>query len=277
MLSRLTWMVATHRATVAGQTVPESVQPDASTMDMSILPIGGELPLDGRPYCLSNGWCFSLLDQAARIGLEHASSTTLESMLQALGIPQQDIQQMLMELGRYLQRGYLNGARRTLRSPMEVFVLPAWRSHEDQLVAAGWNELFVVDEPALNINTASPEILGFAWQLPTDNVNLLVAARAQAPIVISSELSEIMGIYAQSISFESMTRLASSTLLIRLYPPDRGARHEYRINFSPDDLQRAPWQWLQRRSVTSHALDAAFTSSLHKVPGILAAPFVATQ
>ncbi|MDI7027831.1 hypothetical protein QMO31_32915, partial [Pseudomonas aeruginosa] len=50
-----------------------------------ILPIGGELPLDGREFCMANGWCIALLDRSARLSLSGIDPRVLSRLLAGVG------------------------------------------------------------------------------------------------------------------------------------------------------------------------------------------------
>lgn len=87
LLARVQWLVATQRYTVAGLSVPGNAgaAPSKVDMDTSILPIGGELPLDGREFCMANGWCVALLDRSARLSLSGIDPRVLSRLLAGLG------------------------------------------------------------------------------------------------------------------------------------------------------------------------------------------------
>ena len=175
LLARVQWLVATQRYTVAGLSVPGNAgaAPSKVDMDTSILPIGGELPLDGREFCMANGWCVALLDRSARLSLSGIDPRVLSRLL--LGVPAEQVQVMVAQWFSYLYPGAAprlgsaaqasdrsspgQARRRPLRSVMEVFRLEAWRPWEAHLLDAGWRDLVAADEAALNINTADARIL----------------------------------------------------------------------------------------------------------------------
>lgn len=94
LLARVQWLVATQRYTVAGLSVPGNAgaAPSKVDMDTSILPIGGELPLDGREFCMANGWCVALLDRSARLSLSGIDPRVLSRLLAGLGVPAEQVQ-----------------------------------------------------------------------------------------------------------------------------------------------------------------------------------------
>lgn len=89
LLARVQWLVATQRYTVAGLSVPGNAgaAPSKVDMDTSILPIGGELPLDGREVCMANGWCIALLDRSARLSLSGIDPRVLSGCWRGWGFP----------------------------------------------------------------------------------------------------------------------------------------------------------------------------------------------
>ncbi|SDH99575.1 hypothetical protein SAMN05216189_1001202 [Pseudomonas delhiensis] len=275
LLSRLTWLASTQRLTLAGLTTPDSPAPSLADMDLSTLPVGAELALDGREYCLANGWCFALIDRASRLGLEQAPPVTLASVLEGLGVAPERIAPMLAELAGYLRSQPGRAVVRNLHAPQEVFVLDSWQPWETRLRAAGWDDLVTVGEPALNVNTASGQLLRLAWRLPEDNLALLLAARRERPLQGMGDLAGVLGIYLQQLPAENWSRLASATLFIRLRPVDAAARYEYQLRLESDDLQGSPWQFLQRRSLPRNVPDTDTASIHHEAPGVLAAPLVA--
>ncbi|MNO45839.1 hypothetical protein D3C76_361160 [compost metagenome] len=281
MLSRLTWLISTNRLTVAGQTTPDSIASQTTDMDASSLPVGAELPLDGREYCLANGWCFTLMDHAARLSLSAGTPATLTSLLVGLGVPAESTPQMLLDLGLYMRaRAAFGGegaiSARLLRSPMEVFVLPSWRRWEDLLVARGWCDFVSVNEAGLNLNTVDPALLSLAFGFPAESASRLLAIRTDHPIMMSSDVAAVFGIHAGNLPEDGWSRLASSILLIRLRPANAVARYEYQLNFGADELHQSPWQFLQRRSLQANVPDATNQRIVHDTPGVLAAPLVAS-
>lgn len=279
MLSRLTWLIATHRQTVAGLTTPESMPPEAGSMDPSILPAGSEIPMGGQEYCLVNGRCVQLIDRASRLSLTASEPATLNALLTGLGVPAEDSPRMLVELAQYLRDSHqAAGGRftqRVLHSPMEVFLLPSWRPWEDRLTRRGWTELVTVGEATLNLNTAGPEVLGAAWQLPPSGIARLLSLRSERPILHAADLEALLGGYAAVVPTEGWSRLPSSTVLIRSRPLDGQADHEYLLSFESKDLRLPPWQLLQRRTLSPHASTVAKPDALHTTPGLLAAPLMA--
>ncbi|MCL6691840.1 hypothetical protein SAMN05216577_10134 [Pseudomonas citronellolis] len=276
MLSRLTWLASTQRLTLAGLTTPDSPAPSLADMDMSVLPVGAELALDGREYCLANGWCFAFVDRASRLGLEQAPPAALASLLEGLGIAPERIAPMLAELAGHLRGPPGSAVLRSLHAPQEVFVLDSWRPWEAALRAAGWEELVTVGEPSLNVNTASGQLLRLAWRLPEDSLALLLAARHERPLRGVGDLEGVLGMYLQQLPAENWSRLASATLFIRLRPADAVARYEYQLRFESDDLQGSPWQFLQRRSLPRNVPITDTAPIHHEAPGLLSAPLVAS-
>lgn len=279
MLSRLTWLIATHRLTVAGLTTPESMVANAGDMDPSILPAGAEIPLDGREYCLANGVCLTLIDRASRVSLSGSEPVVLRTLLVNLGVPLERTPQMLVELALFLRSASSASSTgvtmRNLRSPMEVFLLPAWQPWEELLVSRGWNDLVAVDETALNLNTANAAVLLGAWGLSADNVTRLLSVRQEHPIMQRADLDALMGTYAGDLPEEGWSRLPSATVLVQIRLPGKAARYEYQINFESNDIRLPPWQLLQRRTLSSHVSELVAPHELHATPGILSAPLVA--
>ena len=168
-----------------------------------------ELPLDGREFCMANGWCIALLDRSARLSLSGIDPRVLSRLLAGLGVPAEQVQVMVAQWFSYLYPGAAprlgsaaqasdrsspgQARRRPLRSVMEVFRLEAWRPWEAHLLDAGWRDLVAADEAALNINTADARILSLAWGLPEDAVGRLLQARWQRPFTRMSDLHDVLG------------------------------------------------------------------------------------
>ncbi|AGI25280.1 hypothetical protein ACYCAX_11115 [Pseudomonas sp. MT3] len=279
MLSRLTWLMATHRLTAAGQTTPESAPADPSEMDPSMLSAGAELPLDGRELCWVNGFCVALIDRASRLSLNSSDPAAINALLLSLGVPAESTARMLRELALYqaAERGTASSllARRRLRSPMEVFRLPSWQQWEELLVARGWSELVTVGEAGLNLNTASAAVLTQAWRVPEGGLLRLLDLRRERPILSGSDLENILGGYYGDIPPEGWSRLPSSVVLIRIRPRDGEVRHEFQLKLLPNSSSLPPWQFLQRRTLPSHASEIVEPQSPQTLPGLLAAPLVA--
>lgn len=275
LVSRLTWMIATHRVTLGGVTTPDSPRGEADEMDGSILAVGGEIPVGGQEFCLPNGYCLALTDRASRISLSASQSDVIEALLIKLGVSPEAAPRMLLELATYLKNAPVGMPQRSLRSPMEVFVLPAWRPWEERLVASGWNDLVTVNEAALNLNTAGVRVLSDGWRLPDGALQRLLSLRQSRPILGSGDLEAMLGSYAASVPADGWSRLPSSVLLVRLRRADGKQRYEYQLNFESTDLRLPPWQLLERRTLPSHALPAVVTVPIRTTPGLLAAPLVA--
>ncbi|HBO3000345.1 type II secretion system protein GspK [Pseudomonas aeruginosa] len=293
LLARVQWLVATQRYTVAGLSVPGNAgaAPSKVDMDTSILPIGGELPLDGREFCMANGWCVALLDRSARLSLSGIDPRVLSRLLAGLGVPAEQVQVMVAQWFSYLYPGAAprlgsaaqasdrsspgQARRRPLRSVMEVFRLEAWRPWEAHLLDAGWRDLVAADEAALNINTADARLLSLAWGLPEDAVGRLLQARWQRPFTRMSDLHDVLGGHARLVPEDGWARLASPVLSIRLYPPGAEQGTEYEVRFNSEHRLLPPWQLLSKRSVKIN--DRYSNPPLHPdiAPGVLAAPLVA--
>lgn len=275
LLSRLTWMIATHRMTLGGITTPDSPGVESGDMDGSVMSAGGEVPVDGREFCLLNGYCLTLIDRASRISLSGSQSAVLNALLLNLGVQPEETPRMLVELARYLKNAPVGMSQRPLLSPMEVFVLPAWRPWEERLVANGWNDVVTVNEAALNLNTAGVRVLTDGWNLPDGALQRLLGLRQTHPILSTADLESMLGSYATSIPGDGWSRLPSSVLLLRLRRVDGEQRYEYQLSFESNDLRLPPWQLLPRRTLPSHVLSAILPVAIHAAPGILAAPLVA--
>lgn len=275
LLSRLTWMIATHRMTLGGITTPDSPGPESGDMDGSVMSAGGEIPVDGREYCLLNGYCLTLIDRASRISLSSSQPAVLNALLLSLGVQPEDTPRMLVELARYLKNAPAGMSQRALQSPMEVFVLPSWRSWEDRLVANGWGDLVTMNEAALNLNTADIRVLTEGWRLPASALQRLLVLRSAHPILSRTDLESMLGSYAASIPDEGWSRLPSAVMSVRLRRADGEQRYEYQLSFESNDLHLPPWQLLQRRTLPSHAPSAVVPVETHTTPGLLAAPLVA--
>ncbi|MCY1264983.1 hypothetical protein D9M68_141870 [compost metagenome] len=292
LMARVEWLVATQSYTVAGLTLPNGGTTAAVDMDTSVLPVGGELPLDGRQLCMTNGWCLTLIDQAARLSLSGIDPRLLASLLVGLGVSADQVPVMVAQWLDYLHPGVapqLGAAnevtgrmsqdllrRRPLRSVMEVFRLTAWQPWEDHLLGAGWTELVTTDEAALNINTADARVLSLAWGLPAGAVEQLLKARRARPLLQMSDLRDVLGAYAGRVPEDGWARLASSTLSIRLYPAGSAQATEYEVRFSSDHRLLPPWQLLLKRSVKINDRISIPPLAADAAPGILAAPLVAS-
>ncbi|MCP8464765.1 hypothetical protein NK553_12480 [Pseudomonas sp. ZM23] len=276
LLSRLTWLIATHRMTVAGQTTAESLAAQVGEMDPSILPAGAEIPVDGREYCLANGACITLIDRASRISLTSSEPAAISSLLVSLGVPVEDVPRMLVDLAAYLRDGSTQTvSARHLRSVMEVFVLASWRPWESRLVTSGWNDRVAIDEAALNLNTAGSDVLLRAWRLSPGGVSRLLMARQEHPIIQRVDVDELLGTEAESLPQEGWSRLPSSVLMIRMRFRSSVIRYEYEVSFESTDMRLPPWQFLQRRTLSIDAPESNAATQIHTTPGVLAAPLVA--
>jgi hypothetical protein len=289
LLARVQWLVATQGYTVAGLTVPGDPAGSSPQMDASILPVGGEIPLDGRAQCMSNGWCVALIDHAARLSLSSAEPRLLRNLLIGLGVRADQVPVMLAQWADYLHPGgapqlgaagdsgewsaWKQPRRRPVRTVMEVFSLRSWQHWEEHLLRAGWAELVTADESSLNVNTADVRVLSLAWRVPRMAVERLVVARQRQPITQPADLHILLGSSATRIPDDGWARLASASLSIRLFPAgaERGA--EYEVNFRSEHRLLPPWQIQLKRSIELNEHDSIKVAG--EVPSILSAPIVA--
>ena len=289
LLARVQWLVATQSYTVAGLTVPGDQARPSSQMDASILPLGGEIPLDGRALCTVNGWCVALIDQAARLSLSAAEPRLLRNLLVGLGVRADQVPVMLAQCADYLHPGdaprlgaagdsgewsnWRQARRRPVRSVMEVFSLTSWQRWEEHLLRAGWTELVTTEESLLNINTADARVLSLVWGLPRVAVERLVETRQRQPISQPSDLPLLLGSSASRIPDDSWARLASASLSIRLFPAGAERVTEYEVSFSSEHRLLPPWQIQLKRSVKRNEQSSIKVAG--EVPSILSAPIVA--
>ncbi|MCY1456690.1 hypothetical protein D9M71_739270 [compost metagenome] len=91
-----------------------------------------------------------------------------------------------------------------------------------------------------------------------------------------SDLRDVLGAYAGRVPEDGWARLASSTLSIRLYPAGSAQATEYEVRFSSDHRLLPPWQLLLKRSVKINDRISIPPLAADAVPGILAAPLVAS-
>ncbi|WP_028630959.1 type II secretion system protein GspK [Metapseudomonas resinovorans] len=289
LLARVQWLIATQGYTIAGLTIPSDGVAQVPQLDSSVMPVGGELPLDGRPLCMANGWCLGLTDDAARLSLSAVDPRLLGNLLLGLGVTPEEVPAMLAQWSDYLMpegaprlgsaggratwRGGSQDSRRTPRSVLEVFLLDRWQPWEEHLLNADWTELVTTSATPLNINTADPRVLNLAWGLPVEQVSRLVAAREQQSLARSTDLRALLGAHANLVPDDGWTRLASSTLSIRLHPTGVERATEYEVSFSSDHRMLPPWQLQLKRSVKRNEADSIHASG--DVPGILSAPLMA--
>lgn len=289
LLARVQWLVATQSYTVAGLLVPGDHGRPAPQMDASILPVGGEIPLDGRALCMTNGWCVALIDQAARLSLSAAEPRLLRNLLVGLGVRANQVPVMLAQWADYLHPGdapqlgaaggtgewsdWRQARRRPVRSVMEVFSLRSWQRWEEHLLREGWTDLVTTEESLLNINTADARLLSLVWGIPRLAVERLVDARQRQPISQPSDLHLLLGSSASRIPDDGWARLASASLSIRLFPAGAERVAEYEVSFSSEHRLLPPWQIQLKRSVKRNEQNSIEVAG--EVPGILSAPIVA--
>ena len=291
MLARVQWLVATQRYTVAGVTVPHAAELPVLEMDRSVLPVGDELPLDGRLLCLDNGWCVALVDHASRVSLTNSDPGLLRALLVALGVSVEDAGVMVSDWLAYFRPstgprlGSLGGGgdwggsgsprQRVVHSVMEVFRLASWQVWEDQLMAANWPDLVTAEAVALNFNTVHPKVLALVRGGTLEDAEAFPSARRVRPIMQQSELRGFLGQQAEYIPFEAWTRLASDTLAVRLFPIGATQMSEYDLRFNSNHILLPPWQRLAKRSINQDGSDnnPVFTPGM--VPDVLSSPLVA--
>lgn len=222
LLARVQWLVATQRYTVAGLSVPGNAgaAPSKVDMDTSILPIGGELPLDGREFCMANGWCIALLDRSARLSLSGIDPRVLSRLLAGLGVPAEQVQVMVAQWFSYLYPGAAprlgsaaqasdrsspgQARRRPLRSVMEVFRLEAWLTERVRLAGV----------PDAEVSVLLPR--GFEKQGTIARIEAQVRGQLQ-PASFSRLLQDIEAEQRQvSVEFLELNNMLSPMLNLQL-------------------------------------------------------------
>ncbi len=143
----LRYALSTHRQTLAGVDVQTEDINSLRNEDglLSVMPVGGEIRLDGRPYRGVGDVYYSLQDELGLVSLNAANRQMLQTFLTALGLSQLESQQMIDRLRDYRDSDNyrnLHGAeaaayeRLSLQPPPNDYL----RTNRELVSVLGWDQ-----------------------------------------------------------------------------------------------------------------------------------------
>ncbi len=267
--SVLLYLLGTQHITIAGLTLPGNPEKESANiaerfidpMKSSILPIGGELPLDDRPYQGIGKACFSIQDEGGLLSLNYfQTSPYFERLLGLMGVPALQRGPLIDKLLDYTDEDdlhRLNGAEAKdyeklgLNPPPNRFLLTGWEIRN----VLGWNEyseLWGDNDLSLprltttasgvipNPNTAPKILLKTIADIDDETAGRIIDAREKKPFSYPNEVSLAAG---KNLSLDPMGLpfFPSSRLRITLWY--QGGKHikEIHLRLTPKADKKAPW------------------------------------
>jgi len=283
--SALLYLLGTQHITIAGLTLPGNPEkhgidgsrlepsvclrlepsniPERFTdpMKSSILPIGGELPLDDRPYHGIGKACFSIQDEGGLLSLNYfQTSPYLERLIGLMGVPAHQRGPLMDKLLDYTDEDdfhRLNGAEAKdyeklgLNPPPNRFLL----TNREIRNVLGWNEypeLWGDNDLSLprltttasgvipNPNTAPKILLKTIANIDDETAGRIIDARKKKPFSYPGEISLAAG---KNLSLDPMglPLFPSSRLRITLWYQGGKYIREIHLRLTPKADKKAPW------------------------------------
>jgi type II secretory pathway component PulK len=260
------YLLLTQRMTFGGLTVDDRVvlsederadrQPDAD--QLSFMPVGNEIALDGRPYAGLGQVRFSLQDDRGLLAVNWTAPALLERYLDQAGgggtpvatqinrlLDYQD-EDDLYRLNSFERDGYEREKRpppsnRTLATPLELRRIKGW---DEALASMSDTDLLgsvtTIRSPQININTAPARVLQALPGVDAAAAERVVAQRALQPFLNLAGFNQIVGALPAELELLSLYPSASGTL--RLWSAQGGGVQVLHWTLTPLDDGGRPWR-----------------------------------
>lgn len=262
------YLLSTQKFNIGGLTVPEikpldsreekPLDPFAEEND-SVLPVGGEIALDDRPYFGQGKALFALQDEVGLININTVSDARMARFLHLLGVEEKLLPHLIDKFKDYIdidEFHRINGAEayhyqqqnlppppnRYLLHPMEVKQVLGWRDQtvlwkNDQLNQL--THLFVAARP--NINTAPSLVLQAAYNINKEAAERIIKTREKMPFYQTSTVTEVTGMVLDLDEYES-NFFPSNYLRLTLWYQGARRMRQIHIQLMPMAEDRKPWQ-----------------------------------
>lgn len=217
-----------------------------------------QVRLDGRPYLIDvdGDLVVQLRDQAGMINMALLFGQPHERLLERLGVEASQRQAMIARYQDYVdtddlkqpngaeRRDYPDGgpANRRLVRPAEWLSLLGARQAVDK---RSWRELRddLAADPmsvAINVNTASPNVLGLLLGISEDQAQALIQAREQAPLMSSTDIANVTGMPFGD-DFERVYTYPAGVTLVTIRDTRSAWTYRARLTLTPSGLEQPLW------------------------------------
>lgn len=217
-----------------------------------------QIRLDGRPYLIDadGPLVVQMRDQAGMVNMALLFGQPHERLLERIGIEASLHQVMLARYQDYVdlddlkqpngaeRRDYPDGgpANRRLVRPAEWLSLLGAREAVDK---RRWRELRddLAADPmsaAINVNTASSNVLSILLGLDEHQAQALIRAREQAPLMSSSDIANVTGIPFGD-DFERIYTYPAGVTLVTIRDTRSAWTYRARLALTPSGLEQPLW------------------------------------
>lgn len=214
--------------------------------------------LDGRPYLMDvdGPLVVRMRDEAGMINMAMLYGQPYERLMERLGVDAKMRQEMIARYQDYVdtddlkqpngaeRRDYPDGgpANRRLMRPAEWLSIlgareavnkKAWRELRDDLAADPMSV-------AINVNTASPNVLGILFGMSEDQAQALIRAREDAPLMSATDIANVTGMPFGE-DFERIYTYPAGVTLITIRDTRSAWTYRARLSLTPSGLEQPLW------------------------------------
>jgi type II secretory pathway component PulK len=264
----LLYLLATQRMTIAGLTAPQATggrdapqtrsQSNVLSSNISVLPVGGEIPMDGRAFPGFGVARFSIQDEGGLLSLIDERPDQLDRLLGLMGVPASKRAPMLDKLVDYTDEDGLlqvNGAEAKeymelgLPPPPNRPLLTSWEIRN----VLGWGEYpemwdrymlprlaTIATAGTPNMNTAPPMVLKALTGIDDETARRIVAAREKKPFFNITDINLAAGKVIALDSFGLKT-FPNARLRISLWYKGGRRMRDFHLQLTPNSTHTAPW------------------------------------
>ncbi|OQW91202.1 MAG: hypothetical protein BWK79_17515 [Beggiatoa sp. IS2] len=269
--ANLIYLMATQRFNIGGLTTPDKKSEEDSKSktkilstpndfgEASILPEGGEIFLDDRPYFGSGKAYFALQDESGLVNINLESMEAMSRLLNLLGIKKDLCPALVAKLRDYTDEDdlhLLNGAEKYeynllgLSPPSNRLLIVPWEARRildwDKQPALWENDTLPQLTQALvaahpNINTAPAIILQAVYNLTDEATERVIKAREGLPFYEVSAVTQIAGMTLDIDPEEADNFFPASYLRLMLWYENARRMRQIHLQITPYADKSKPW------------------------------------
>lgn len=272
--STLIYLMATQRFNIGGLTTPaapdkkpeDDSKPKTEILstagdfgDASILPEGGEIVLDDRPYFGNGKAYFALQDEGGLINLNIENTMVMTRFLNALGVKKELCPALVAKLRDYTDLDdlhLLNGAEKYeynllgLPPPANRLLMVPWEARRildwDKQLSLWENDtlpqltqVLVAAHP--NINTAPALILQAAYNITEEATARVIKARESIPFYEVSAVTHVAGMSLDVDPEEADNFFPATFLRLTLWYENARRMRQVHFQITPYADKSKPW------------------------------------
>ena len=283
--STITYLLMTQGFNIAGLKVPrvnDEVEKGEITVNdvdtNSILPVGGEISLDDRPYFGYGKAFFALQDKRGLIGINFASKNVISRLLGVLGVKYELHDPLAAKLQDYIDYDdlhRLNGAeeshyeRRGLPPPINRYLTTSmecknildWAEQETLWKNNAFGQLTnTMFGTYPNFNTAPALVLQAAYNLTAEHAQRIVIARKTSPATSVEHLNQMTGALV-NVDPDELMIFPSTNLRLTIWYEGSKRMRQVHINLPMGLNDKKPWQ-------IDYSLDIPLLPTYTEIPPI---------